>query len=304
MASVQANGITIEYEEQGSGEPLLLIMGLGGQLIDWPQGFVDQIADQGFRVIRFDNRDSGLSTEFTGTPPTTGQLAKAMVLKKLLQAEYLISDFADDSAGLLDALDIDSAHVVGVSMGGMIAQAMAIEHPDRVRSLTSIMSSTGSRRVGQPTAKLIRKTARRPIPTRETAVEGALETFREVCGPTFDPEEFRAMAQASIDRSFRPAGTARQTAAIMASNDRTLGLERLRVPTLVIHGMLDRLVRPSGGIATAKAVPGSRLLMFNDMAHDLPSTRWTEMAEEIARNARRTATQGTSTPVGATPVSA
>lgn len=304
MASVQANGITIEYEEQGSGDPLLLVMGLGGQLIDWPQGFVDLIADEGFRVIRFDNRDSGLSTEFTSTPPSTAQLAKAMVLKKLLQADYLISDFADDSVGLLDALGLESAHVVGVSMGGMIAQAMAIEHPDRVRSLTSIMSSTGSRRVGQPSAKLIRKTARRPIPTRATAVELALETFREVCGPTFDPEEFRSMAQASIDRSFRPAGTARQTAAIMASNDRTLGLERLRVPTLVIHGMLDRLVKPSGGVATARAVPGSRLLMFNDMAHDLPRTRWAEMAEEIARNARRTHTQGLASPVGATPVSA
>lgn len=287
MASVQANGITIEYEEQGSGDPLVLIMGLGGQLIDWPQGFVEQIVDQGFRVIRFDNRDSGLSTEFTSTPPSTSQLAKAMLLKRLLQAEYLISDFADDTAGLLDALGIESAHVVGVSMGGMIGQALAIEHPDRVRSLTSIMSTTGSRRVGQPTARLIRKTARRPVPTRETAVEMGVEMFREVCGPTYDPDEFRRLAQAAVDRSFRPAGTARQTAAIMASNDRTPGLRRLQVPTLVIHGLLDTLVRPSGGVATAKAVPGSRLLMFNDMAHDLPSTRWTEMAEAIRRNADR-----------------
>lgn len=287
MASVQANGITIEYEEQGSGDPLVLIMGLGGQLIDWPPGFVEEIVDQGFRVIRFDNRDSGLSTEFTSTPPSTGQLAKAMLLKRLLQAEYLISDLADDTAGLLDALRIESAHVVGVSMGGMIGQALAIEHPDRVRSLTSIMSTTGSRRVGQPTARLIRKTARRPVPTRETAVEMGVEMFREVCGPTYDPDEFRRVAQAAVDRSFRPAGTARQTAAIMASNDRTSGLRRLQVPTLVIHGLLDTLVRPSGGVATAKAVPGSRLLMFNDMAHDLPSTRWAEMAESIRRNADR-----------------
>lgn len=289
MASVQANGITIEYDEQGSGEPLLLIMGLGGQLIDWPQGLVDLIADQGFRVIRFDNRDSGLSTEFTSTPPSTAQLAKAVILRRALQAEYLISDFADDSVGVLDALGVERAHVVGVSMGGMIAQAVAIGHPDRVLSLTSIMSTTGSRRVGQPTARLIRKTARRPVPTRETAVELSIETFREVCGPTFDADEFRRMAQASVDRSFRPAGTARQTAAIVASNDRTPGLRQLQVPTLVIHGMLDTLVRPSGGVATAKAVPGSRLLMFNDMAHDLPSTRWEEMAEAIRRNADRAA---------------
>lgn len=287
MASVQANGITIEYEEEGTGDPLLLIMGLGAQLIDWPQGLVDEIAGHGFRVIRFDNRDSGLSTEFTSKPPKTAQLARAVVMKKLLDAEYLISDFADDTAGLLDALGIEAAHVVGVSMGGMIAQALALEHPTRVRTLTSIMSSTGGRRVGQPTARLIRKTARRPVPTRETAVEMGVEAFREICGPTFDPDEFRRMAQAAVDRSFRPAGTARQTAAIMASNDRTPGLRRLDVPTLVVHGMLDRLVRPSGGIATAKAVPGSRLLMFNDMAHDLPRTRWVEMAEAIARNARR-----------------
>ncbi len=289
MASVQANGITIEYEEQGSGEPLLLIMGLGGQLIDWPIGLVDLVADQGFRVIRFDNRDSGLSTECTGVPPTTAQLAKAVLLRKLLHAEYTIDDMAADGAGLLDALGIERAHVVGVSMGGMIAQALAIGHPHRVLSLTSIMSTTGNRRVGQPTVRLIRRTARRPVPTRDTAVELGVETFREICGPTFDADEFRRMAQAAIARSFRPAGTARQTAAIMASPDRTPGLQRLHVPTLVVHGLLDHLVRPSGGIATASAVPGSTLLMFNDMGHDLPRTRWAEMAEAIRRNSLRAA---------------
>jgi pimeloyl-ACP methyl ester carboxylesterase len=289
MASVQANGITIEYEEQGSGEPLLLVMGLGGQLTDWPQEFVDLIADRGFRVIRLDNRDSGLSTEFDGPPPTTWQIAKAVMFRRPLVSEYLLTDMAADAAGLLTALDIDSAHVVGVSMGGMIAQTMAIEHPDKVRSLTSIMSTTGSRKVGQPTKRIVAKFARRKPPSSETAIDDAIETFREICGPTFDEAEFREMAKMSIERSFRPVGTGRQTAAIMASGDRTEQLSRLDVPTLVVHGLLDPLVRPSGGMATADAIPGSRLLMFNDMAHDLPRTRWAETADEIARNAARAA---------------
>jgi len=287
MASVQANGITIEYEEQGSGEPLLLVMGLGGQLIDWPQELVDTIADEGFRVIRLDNRDSGLSTEFTGPPPTTGQIAKALMFRRPMASEYLLTDMAADAASLLEVLGVDSAHVVGVSMGGMIAQTMAIEHPDRVRSLTSIMSTTGSRKVGQPKKRLIANLARRKPPALETAVDDTIETSRQISGPTFDAAKMRDMAAASTQRSFRPDGTGRQTAAIMASGDRTEQLRKLDVPTLVVHGLVDPLVRPSGGVATAAAVPGSRLLMFNDMGHDLPRTRWAEMSAEIAQNAAR-----------------
>jgi pimeloyl-ACP methyl ester carboxylesterase len=287
MASVQANGITIEYEEQGSGEPLLLVMGLGGQLTDWPQEFVDLIAERGFRVIRHDNRDSGLSTEFTGQAPTNWQIAKSVLFRRPMSSEYLLADMADDAVALLTVLGIDSAHVVGVSMGGMIAQTMAIQHPTRVRSLTSIMSTTGNRRVGQPTMRLIRKFARRKPSTSATAIDDAVETFREICGPTFDEHEFRLMAKLSIERSFRPVGTGRQTAAIMASGDRTEALGGLDVPTLVVHGLVDRLVRPSGGMATADAIRGSRLLMFNDMGHDLPRTRWVEMADAIAANAAR-----------------
>ena len=287
MASVQANGITIEYEQQGSGEPLLLVMGLGGQLTDWPQEFVDLIADQGFRVIRLDNRDSGLSTEFTGAPPTNWHIAKSVLFRRPMASQYVLSDMAADAVGLLDALGIDSAHVVGVSMGGMIVQTMAIEHPDRVRSMTSIMSSTGDRKVGQPTLRIIRKFARRKPTTLETAIDDAIETFREISGPGFDEHEFRELAMQSIARSFRPVGAGRQTAAIMASGDRTEQLTRLDVPTLVVHGLVDPLVRPSGGIATADAVPRSRLLMFNDMGHDLPTARWSEIVEAIAANAAR-----------------
>jgi pimeloyl-ACP methyl ester carboxylesterase len=264
-------------------------MGLGGQLSDWPQGFVDAIASHGFRVIRFDNRDSGRSTELTSTPPTTAQLAKAVIARRVLSAEYRISDMAADAAALLDALGIEHAHVAGISMGGMITQALAIDHPGRVRSMTSIMSTTGNRRVGQPRLSLVRRFARRPVPTRETAVDLGVETFRVISGPTFDEAETRATVAASVARSFRPAGTARQTAAIMASPDRTAGLRRLTVPALVIHGLVDPLVRLSGGVATAAAIPGSRLLVFNDMGHDLPRTRWEEMAEASARNASRAA---------------
>ena len=287
MTAVQANGITIEYEESGSGEPLLLIMGLGNQLIDWPSGLIEALVDQGFRVIRFDNRDSGFSTEFTSVPPTKREIAFSLLFRRPLHAEYTIRDMADDAVGLLDVLEIDSAHVVGLSMGGMIAQTVAIEHPTRVRSLTSIMSTTGSRRVGQPKARVIRRGARRPIPTRENAVDNFIAGFRDVCGPTISEAEMRRMIAASMERSFRPEGTGRQTAAIITQVDRTADLGRVTVPTLVIHGLFDTLVRPSGGIATAKAVPGARLLMFNDMGHDLPETRYHEIAEAIASVAAR-----------------
>jgi len=282
MPTVDVNGITIEYEIEGEGEPLLMIMGLGAQLIDWPRNLVDELLARGFQVIRFDNRDAGLSTEFTSRPPSNAEITKAFLLRRPMRSEYLLRDMAADAVGLLDALKIGSAHVVGASMGGMIAQTIAIEHPARVRSLTSIMSTTGSRRVGQPTVKLILSAGRRPVPTQGDAVEMGLEMFRKVCGPTFDEAEFRQLAQVSVARSFRPAGTGRQAAAIIASGDRTAALRKLTVPALVIHGMLDPLVRPSGGVATARAIPGARLVMFNDMAHDLPRTRHAEIADEIA----------------------
>jgi pimeloyl-ACP methyl ester carboxylesterase len=295
MPLVQSNGITIEYHERGAGEPLLLVMGLGGQLIDWPEGFVDELVAHGFRVISFDNRDSGLSSEFEGAPPTRRQLAKAIVLRRPMPAHYRLGDMARDAIGVLDALGIGTANVVGMSMGGMIAQEIAIEHPDRVRSLTSIMSTTGNPRVGRPKMRLVRKALRRKQPTLDNAIDLSIETFRDVCGPTFDADAFRALAEKSIARSFRPDGTSRQLAAIIASPDRTDALGRLRVPTLVIHGMLDPLVQPSGGLATARAIPGAKLVMYNDMAHDLPHTRWKEIADEIAAIAAR-APQ----PVGAT----
>jgi pimeloyl-ACP methyl ester carboxylesterase len=287
MASIEANGITIEYDVRGEGEPLLLVMGLGAQLIDWPVDFVDLLLAEGFQVIRFDNRDAGLSTEFDWIPPSRARSAAALLARRRPKAGYLIADMAADAVALLGALGVGPAHVVGVSMGGMIAQTMAIEHPGSVRSLTSIMSNTGNNRHGLPHRKVLVKLSRLTTPTIEDAEESSLTVFRLVAGPTADEELFRQQARASLERSFRPMGVLRQTAALVASPDRTPGLQRIHVPSLVIHGLADPLVRPSGGIATARAIPSSRLLMFPEMGHDMPRMRWPEMVTAIRQNASR-----------------
>ncbi|TVR23155.1 MAG: alpha/beta hydrolase [Ilumatobacter sp.] len=289
MASVDANGITIEYDIRGesTGEPLLLVMGLGAQLTDWPSDFVDLLVDEGFRVIRLDNRDAGLSTSFDWEPPTMAKMAAMSLTRRKPDTGYHLRDMAVDAAALLDALDIGSAHVAGASMGGMIAQTMAIQHPARVRSLTSIMSTTGDRKAGRPEPRLLAKAARLPPPSRETAVDRAVEMFKLVGGGEFDESEFRARAASNVERSYRPEGTARQLTAIMAAPDRTAALARVSAPTLVVHGLVDPLVRPSGGVATAEAVPGSRLVMYPGMGHDLPRSRWPELVAAISRNAQR-----------------
>lgn len=291
MASTQANGITIEYEQYGdpSGDPLLLVMGLGGQLVDWPVEFVEQLAAAGFHVTAYDNRDIGLSTEFDWEPPSQTRTVLGALARRPVDAGYTLVDMAADGVGLLDALGIDSAHLVGMSMGGMIAQQITIDRPERVRSLTSIMSNPGDGKSGRIAAKVMRKMARRPKPTRENAVENSLQLFDLISGPHWNADEHRVRAEGSVARSFRPIGVARQTASIMASPDRTPGLARVTVPTLVIHGLVDTLVKPSGGVATANAVPHSRLLMFPDMGHDLPRPRWGEMITAIRQNADRAA---------------
>lgn len=289
MASVTANGITIEYDVRGDSDatPILLVMGLGGQLTDWPIEFVDLLVGEGFRVIRLDNRDAGLSTFFDWQPPSTAKMAAMMVARRRPDAGYLLRDMANDAAALLEAIDVGAAHVVGVSMGGMIAQTMAIHHPERVRSLTSIMSTTGSRKHGQPERRLLAKVARLPPPTRDNAIDRAVHMFRLIGGSEFDETEFRSRAEANIQRSFRPDGTGRQLTAIMASPDRTSALSTVTAPTLVVHGLSDPLVRPSGGVATARAIPGSRLVMYPEMGHDLPPSRWAEIVGAISRNAQR-----------------
>lgn len=289
MACINVStGMTLEYDIRGEGEPILFVMGLAGQLIDYREEFVDLFVAEGYQAIRFDNRDIGLSTQTNWTAPTQRKTIGAMATRRPLKnVGYTVEDMAADGAALLEALDIESAHIVGMSMGGMITQAMAINHPSKVKSICSIMSNTGDRKNGGIAFSLIRKLGRRPTPTLDTAVEDSVVTFEAISGVHFDEEEHRKQATAGVTRSFTPAGIARQTAAISGSPDRTARLRQVKVPALVIHGLMDPLVKPSGGIATANAIPGSRLLMFGDMGHDLPRPRWQEIADATLDNIRR-----------------
>jgi len=282
------NGIELCYQEMGDpgGEPLLLVMGLATQMIAWDETFCGMLADRGFRVVRFDNRDIGRSTKLkeAGVPGRAD-----MLLGRRAGAAYLLRDMAADTVGLMDHLEIDSAHLVGASMGGMIAQTTAIEHPEQVRSLVSMMSTTGSRRVGRPSYRTFGILFGKPPRGRDAAVERAVKTFSTIGSPgyTFEEERVRQIAGRSYDRGHHSPGVLRQLHAIAASGDRTPGLRRLDLPTLVIHGRNDPLVNPSGGRATARAVPGARLEMIEGMGHDLPRQLWPEMVEKIAANAER-----------------
>ncbi len=295
MATVQLGDVEIAYEVDGpdDGEPMLLVMGLGTQLVGWPADLVAGLVERGFRVIRHDNRDIGLSSFTDGPPPARSAVVRSFLRPGTGTPDYLLTDMAEDARALLDHLDVPAAHVVGASMGGMIAQQLTIDHPERVRSLTSIMSNTGSRRTGRVSPRLLPSMAlslTTPRPTDEAeAVRLGVEGWRLIAGPLFDEEEMTEMVRTAVRRSVSPIGTVRQLLAILESPERTAQLREVRVPTLVVHGLADRLVAPSGGIATAKAVPGSRLLMFPDMGHDLPRARRGEIVEAIAQNAARAA---------------
>jgi pimeloyl-ACP methyl ester carboxylesterase len=282
------NGIEIAYQEIGDpdGEPLLLVMGLATQMLAWDEKFCAMLAERGFRVIRFDNRDIGHSTKLdsAGPPRRTD-----MLLGRRSTAAYLLRDMAEDTVGLMDHLEIESAHVVGASMGGMIAQTVAIRRPQRVRSLVSIMSSTGNRWLGIPTWKAFGTLFARPGAGREAAIEHAVNTFRTIGSPSYPMDEvrFRELAAISYDRSHNRAGIARQLHAVTASGDRTAALERLRLPATVLHGSSDPLVRPLAGRATARAIRDCRLRIFEGMGHDLPPGLWPEFVEEITVTAHR-----------------
>jgi pimeloyl-ACP methyl ester carboxylesterase len=284
LPDVRSNGLTIHYETLGDpADPaLLLIMGLGAQLIDWPLEFCEQLAGRGFHVIRFDNRDAGLSTALDelGVPdPAAGKVP------------YLIADLAADAAGLLEALGLDRAHVVGVSLGGMIAQQLTIDHPERVASLCSIMSMTGDPSVGRATPEAAAALGRPPAPDRATAIANQMAASRAIGSPGFPvaEEERRSRATAKYDRSYRPLGTFRQYAAILGSPDRTEALAKVTAPTVVIHGEADPLVDVSGGRATAAAIPGADLLVIPVMGHDLPREVWPQVVDAIVGNTRRSA---------------
>ncbi|MCY1141091.1 alpha/beta hydrolase [Actinoplanes sp. Pm04-4] len=288
MPDVRANGIDLRYETTGNPDDpdLLLIMGLGAQLIDWPARFVEQLAGRGFHVVRFDNRDAGLSTAFDELPPPD---LGAIFGGDLTTAPYQLSDMAADTAGLIKELGIEPVHVVGASMGGMIAQQLTIDHPDLVASLCSIMSMTGDRTVGHPTTEAAAALMRPPAATPDEIIAGAIASSRVIGSPGYPTEEaeIRRRATAKYERSYRPAGGQRQYAAIVASPDRTAGLASVAVPTVVIHGEDDPLINVSGGRATANAIPGASLLTFPGMGHDLPEPLWTPIIDAIVANIRR-----------------
>jgi pimeloyl-ACP methyl ester carboxylesterase len=284
MPQQTANGITIEYDTFGDpvAPPVLLIMGLGAQMTLWETEFCEAIADRSFYVIRFDNRDIGLSTWFDDA----GVSELGDVMSGAVGAPYSLADMAADAAGLLDALGIASAHIVGASMGGMIAQTFAIDFPAKTRTLTSIMSTTGDMAVGQPSPEALGALLAMAPTTRDEAIESDVHTSKIIGSPgyPFDEAHIRDRAASDFDRSFHPAGAARQLAAIVTQPDRTPALRSLKVPTLVIHGADDPLVNPSGGRATADAVPDATLKVLAGMGHDLPPELYGEVVGALAEH--------------------
>jgi pimeloyl-ACP methyl ester carboxylesterase len=278
--------IELCYETFGdpSHPTALLVMGLATQMIGWPDEFCAQLAERGFHVVRFDNRDVGRSTHVKGRPPTPREI----LARSSKPARYRLGDMADDAHGLLRELDLGPAHVIGASMGGMIGQTLAARHPESVLSLTSIMSTTGSRWKGQPSPVLYPMFLRRPAEGREQAIERVVKIFTAIGsrGLPSDMDLIRDLAERSWDRGHDRAGPGRQLAAIIASGDRTEELRRITAPTLVIHGTDDRLIGPSGGRATARAIPNAKMIKIKGMGHDLPRAAWPQMLDAIAANTR------------------
>jgi pimeloyl-ACP methyl ester carboxylesterase len=283
-----SNGIEIAYQEVGDpdGEPLVLIMGLATQMLAWDDEFCSMLAERGFRVVRFDNRDIGHSTKLDAAR-VPGR--RDLFLGRRETAAYLLSDMAADTVGLMDHLGIESAHVVGISMGGMIGQTIAIEHRERIRSLVSMHSTTGSRWVGTPTLKVFGLMLAEAPRDRDAFIKRIERTYELIGSPAYptDRERLRHVAEASWERGHNPRGVLRQLHAVMASGDRTSALRKLDLPATVIHGTRDTLIRPSGGRATARAIPGARLHIVEGMGHDLPRELWPAFADDFAETASR-----------------
>ncbi len=287
VARASVNGIEIAYETFGRSDhpAMLLVMGLGTQMLAWPDEFCEALADRNYYVVRFDNRDVGLSTHLDAHPAPS---LRDMLLRRNIA--YTIADMATDALGLLDALGLPAAHVVGASMGGFIAQTLALRAPEKVLSLTLMMTSTGSRRVGQAHPKLYsRLLRRRPIQDREAAGAAAVETWRLIGSPGFDFDEahLRDLGGRSFDRRYDPSGYLRQLAAVNAQPNRTRDLAHLAVPCVVLHGLHDPLVAASGGLALARTIPGARFVGYAGMGHDLPRALWPQFVDEIVSAATR-----------------
>jgi pimeloyl-ACP methyl ester carboxylesterase len=291
------DGITIAFDTFGkrSDPAVLLIMGLAGPLNWWHPELCRQIAARGFFVIRYDNRDVGKSTILRSAGGNRRDVVRGFVRPRST-TPYTLSDMASDGVRLLDHLGVKQAHVTGVSMGGMIAQTIAIEHPERVLSLVSIMSTTGRRSVGWQDPRLFPMLLRRSRRTREDVIEQSIHTWRLIGSPAYPtpPDETRERAAETFDRGMSASGVVRQTQAILAQPDRTARLHGLSVPTLVVHGLSDRLVHVSGGRATSRAIPGAELLLIPGMGHDLPRELWQIFADGIERTAQRAASSSSS----------
>src|SRR5580700_5801836 len=286
----RANGIDLCYEIFGDAdaEPMLMIMGLGAQMIHWDDDFCRQLAARGFRVIRFDNRDIGKSSKLTGGKRLTPlELLKLRFLKIPVQAPYKLRDMAEDTIGLMDVLGIKLAHLVGASMGGMIAQEIAIIFPERVRSLTSIMSTTGNPKVPPPTRAAAAMLMAPPPPTHDEYIARFAQTWKLLRVGRFPEDEAldRSRAERTYERGLNPAGVGRQLRAILASGSRKERLGSVKAPTLVIHGTVDPLVRPEGGKDTAASIPGAKLLMIEGMGHALPIPMWPQVIDAIDKHA-------------------
>jgi pimeloyl-ACP methyl ester carboxylesterase len=293
MPNVKANGIRIEYDTIGdpSAPPLLLIMGLGGQLIHWDADFCRQLAAKGLFIIRCDNRDTGLSTKFeaAGLPDIPG-LFNALMKGQASAAAYTLNDMADDAAGLLAALKIDKAHICGTSMGGMIAQTLALRHPQCLASLTSIYSTTGNPNLPQPQPAAMQALLTPPPVERQAFIEFNVKTMKAIAGDgfPFDEQFIRRISARAYDRAFYPQGVGRQMMAVMAQENRKPALASVTVPTLVIHGTADPLVPAEHGKDTADAIPGAQLLLIEGMGHDLPNTNgpWPQVIDAIAKHTK------------------
>jgi pimeloyl-ACP methyl ester carboxylesterase len=288
--AIATNGpVELYYETFGrpSDETLLLVNGLGSQCINYDVALCQLFVDQGFFVIRFDNRDVGLSTKLDDVTPKLSDVASALRDGCQPDVPYRLSDLADDAVAVLDALDVTRAHVMGLSMGGMIVQQMAIDHADRLRSMTSIMSTTGDRDVGQTSDEVAALFYAPPGQDRETVIARSQALERLYASPSeFDLDRTAQRVGDAFDRCFCPRGVARQLAAIMASGSRTKSLQTLTVPTLVIHGDADRLIDISGGVRTAQCIPGARFLPIAGMGHDLPPRYWPTIVEAVSDHAR------------------
>ncbi|MFI4974804.1 MAG: alpha/beta fold hydrolase [Caulobacterales bacterium] len=295
MPQVKSNGITLEYDVQGDAgaEPLLLIMGLGAQMTRWPQEFRDKLADQGFRVIWYDNRDVGLSEKIDAAgPPDMAAVLAALRDGKAPPVAYTLAEMAADAAGLLDALEVERAHIVGASMGGMIAQLVAADHAHKTLSLTSIMSTTGNPDLPRATPEAIGVLNNRgpdPHEDLEGFLDHSVKSARVTASPAYPADEaaLREQTLASFRRSFYPVGFARQYAGVMASPDRRPKIRGIRVPAMVIHGEADPLVPVEGGRDTAANIPGAALKIYPGMGHDIPPALYDAFVADIAAVAAR-----------------